>query len=186
MKNIYLNMKTIMEVMESRREKETGAYGLECVRIEDEADYRVYVATNGHTLFYARTPKPNDDGIGENGINLKINQKFTKKDSRFGDLEFEWDESNGRIIQPALGYMFTDDQSCNYPEWRKVVPMECELANYYVAFNPDYLKKVNKFLDVVGLIPYGKDWMSPQLFKKEDDEDKFAIIMPVRPENYKK
>jgi hypothetical protein len=171
--------------MESKLEKEAHN-GLACVRIEDEAGYRVYVATNGRTLFYARTPKPNDDGIGEKGINLRINQKFTKKDSRFGDLEFEWDESNGRIIQPALGYMFTDDQSCNYPEWRKVVPNGCELANYYVAFNPDYLKKVNKFLDVVGLIPYGEDWKSPQLFKKENDEDKFAIIMPVRPENYKK
>lgn len=179
-------MKTIMEVMESRREKQIGGYELECVRIEDEADYRVYVATNGHTLFYARTPKPNDDGIGENGINLRINQKLSKKDSRFGDLEFEWDESNGRIIQPALGYMFTDEQGRTYPEWRRIIPTECELANYYTTFNPDYLKKVNKFLDVVGLVPYGKDWQSPQLFKKEDDEDKFAIVMPVRPENRKK
>lgn len=185
MKNIYLNMKSIIEVMESRDEKQ-GRYNLECVRIEDEADYRVYVATNGHTLFYARTLKPNDDGIGENGINLRINQKLSKKDSRFGDLEFEWDESNGRIIQASLGYMFTDDKSCDYPEWRKLVPMVSELANYYVAFNPDYLKKVNKFLDTVGLIPYGEDWKSPQLFKKEDDADKFAIIMPVRPENRKK
>ena len=145
---------------------------LKGVHIEDVDDKRIYTATNGHFLFQVTTKRPSYDEKMDKEYIIVFSKPLDKHKLK---VDFEPVSDIAALIDENIAVKLVNQ--C-YPDVSKVIPKRTTpIARDYALFNPDYLKKVNKFLNTTGRIPQMENNNSAAAWY---DDNKIAVLMPMR------
>lgn len=171
--SIILNCEAINAVLPAVS-KDRTLVCLQGVHIEDKDDNRIYTACDGAILLMVKTPLNDDDERLEKSYILKIDKPFGKKDFL---ADFVVIDENTAILK-SVETKTAEIMNTDYPDVSRVIPSnDTPEAKEYAVFNPDYMKKVYKFLETTGRIPQMEDAHSPALWI---EENRTAVLMPMR------
>ena len=176
-KQYMVNIDLINSVLPAASDEPTRYY-LCGVNIQDNDGFRHYTATNGHIIF---TVKEAIEGEPlENPVTLKLGKAMKFKGTPIGFLSIVDKET--AVLKSNVEKCAVDIIDSIYPSYELVIPAEREPAKEYCAFDPEYIKKLNKFIPGAnGLRPFMESSSCAALWIKEDDGIvKRAVVMPMR------
>lgn len=167
-----LDVEAINSVLPAVSKENYDRAYLNGVHIEDVDDKRIYTATNGHFLFQVTTERPSYDEKMDKDYIIVFSKPLDKHKLT---VDFEPVSDIAALIDENIAVKLVNQ--C-YPDVSKVIPKRTTpIARDYAVFNPDYLKKVNKFLNTKGWIPQMENNNSAAVWF---DENKTAVLMPMR------
>ena len=167
-----LNVEAINSVLPAVSKEDCDKPCLKGVHIEDVGDKRIYTATNGHFLFQVTTVRPSYDEKMDKEYIVVFSKPLDKHRLT---VDFEPVSDIAALIDEDIAVKLVNQ--C-YPNVSKVIPKRTTpIARDYALFNPDYLKKVNKFLNTNGWIPQMQNNLSAAVWF---DDNKIAVLMPMK------
>lgn len=167
-----LDVEAINSVLPAVSKENYDRAYLNGVHIEDVDDKRIYTATNGHFLFQVTTERPSYDEKMDKDYIIVFSKPLDKHKLT---VDFEPVSDIAALIDENIAVKLVNQ--C-YPDVSKVIPKRTTpIARDYALFNPDYLKKVNKFLNTKGRIPQMENNNSAAAWY---DDNKIAVLMPMR------
>lgn len=167
-----LDVEAINSVLPAVSKENYDREYLNGVHVEDVDDKRIYTATNGHFLFQVTTERPSYDEKMDKEYIIVFSKPLDKHKIT---VDFEPVSDIAALIDENIAVKLVNQ--C-YPDVSKVISKRTTpIARDYAVFNPDYLKKVNKFLNTEGRIPQMENNNSAAVWF---DENKTAVLMPMR------
>lgn len=167
-----LDVEAINSVLPAVSKENYDREYLNGVHIEDVDDKRIYTATNGHFLFQVTTERPSYDEKMDKEYIIVFSKPLDKHKLK---VDFEPVSDIVALIDENIAVKLVNQ--C-YPDVSKVIPKRTTpIARDYAVFNPDHLKKVNKFLNTKGRIPQMENNNSAAAWY---DDNKIAVLMPIR------
>lgn len=167
-----LDVEAINSVLPAVSKENYDRAYLNGVHIEDVDDKRIYTATNGHFLFQVTTERPSYDEKMDKDYIIVFSKPLDKHRLT---VDFEPVSDIAALIDENIAVKLVNQ--C-YPDVSKVIPKRTTpIARDYALFNPDYLKKVNNFLNTKGRVPQMENNNSAAVWF---DENKTAVLMPMR------
>lgn len=167
-----LDVEAINSVLPAVYKEDDNTPSLTGVHIKDVDDKRIYTATNGHFLFQVTTERPSYDEKMDKDYIIVFSKPLDKHRYK---VDFEPISDISALIDEDIGVRLVNQ---NYPDVSRVIPKRTTpIARDYALFNPDYLKKVNKFLNTKGWVPQMENKHSAAVWY---DDNKIAVLMPMR------
>lgn len=167
-----LDVEAINSVLPAVSKENYDRAYLNGVHIEDVDDKRIYTATNGHFLFQVTTERPSYDEKMDKEYIIVFSKPLDKHKIT---VDFEPVSDIAALIDEDIAVKLVNQ--C-YPDVSKVIPKRTTpIARDFALFDPDYLKKVNKFLNIKGWIPQMENKYSAAVWF---DDNKIAVLMPMK------
>lgn len=172
---IILNLEILNNVIPATSNDDTRYY-LKGVYIEDKDGIRHYTACDGHILF-TQSEEIEGDALPRSiilGVTKPIKDRLYK-----AELVLVDDTTAVLKTSPKTACDLVDAE---YPDYRRIIPTDREVAKQYAQFDPDFMKKLFKFIpEAKTLAPYMENRKSPALWEKDN---KLAVIMPIQYTNF--
>lgn len=167
-----LDVEAINSVLPAVSKENYNREYLNGVHIEDVDDKRIYTATNGHFLFQVTTERPSYDEKMDKEYIIVFSKPLDKHKLT---VDFEPVSDIAALIDEDIAVRLVNN--C-YPDVSKVIPKRTTpIARDFALFDPDYLKKVRKFLGRNLWIPQMNNPLSAAVWY---DDNKIAVLMPMK------
>lgn len=167
-----LDVEAINSVLPAVYKRDYDRPYLTGVHIKDVDDKRIYTATNGHLLFQVTSERPSYDEKMDKDYIIVFSEPLSKHRCK---VDFEPISDTSALIDEDIEVNLVN---LNYPDVSKVIPKRTTpIARDYALFDPNYLKKVNRFLKTNGWIPQMENKYSAAVWY---DDNKIAVLMPMK------
>ena len=172
---ILLNLEILNNVIPATSNDDTRYY-LKGVYIEDRDGFRHYTACDGHILF-TQSEEIEGDALPRSII-LGVTKPIKDK-ANLAELVLVDDTTAVLKTSPKTACDLVDTE---YPDYRRIIPSDREVAKQYAQFEPEYMKKLFKFIpEAKGLAPFMEHRQSAALWEQGNKQ---AVIMPIRYTNF--